>query len=827
MRFFYSYLRGSILKQILCLFLLFSFPYVLLAQDKDQASLLGTVIDQQQHPLEGAAVGLLRSADSSIVKFEVAGPNGQFIFKNLQAGSYFIQISSLGYQQVLCGPFSVTAGSRKLDAGMLLVTPAPKNLREVSIVGPKNYIEAKPGKVILNVASSVLSAGNSAYDILKTAPGVQMDAEENIRLNGKSNVLIVINGKQTFLERENLVDLLKSTSGNEIGEIELISNPSAKFDAAGSGAVINIKLKKNKNFGTNGNVNAMAGISTMGGDSDANSRGNAGLLLNYRNRKINLFGTYSFADISQSRNILLNRNIANPNLTAIHVDYSGITRRLASTYRAGMDVNVNENHVLGIMFSGSDSKIRIEKQNNSAIFNQMVLDSTIRTASDQTRGLVNSVFNFNYKGQLGKKAGQLSFDWDFIQYRRNSDELLHNDFFDAGNSPYRESLLLRNTSPSEYDIQSVKIDYALPLDKISKLEIGLQGSRVTGDSQLDFGRIISSNFYPDARFVNHFLIEEKIGAGYINYAADFKKSSFSLGLRAENTVSKGQSLTSGEKNDRSYLNLFPNVQYSYTVNKNHHLLLSYSRRISRPGYDNLNPFVAYLDQYSFRSGNPLLRPEFSQLAEISHVYKNKFTATLRTKVTNDLILEINEQDDATQINNVVSRNLDRQYLYGLELNVPLTLASWWHADMNFQSVYEKYTSTTAGSTFRNSSPSFIFSGLQSFTINGSFTGELNVKYESPTVFGIYNYEAAYAVDAALAKSFFEKKATLRLRITDLFNTYENRFTSTYRNLDLTSTENRDSMLGQLSFSYLFGRRTVKGARKRNTGSETEQGRIGN
>ena len=226
-------------------------------------------------------------------------------------------------------------------------------------------------------------------------------------------------------------------------------------------------------------------------------------------------------------------------------------------------------------------------------------DSTIRTGSDQDRGLNNAVFNINYKGLLGEKAGSISFDWDYIKYKRNSTELLTNDFFDAGNDPYRESLLLSNSSPSGYDVQSVKIDYAVSLTKKSKLEMGLQGSEVKGNSRLDFGRIISGDLYPDAQFTNRFLIDEQIGAGYINYDVDFKKGSLSLGLRAENTVSKGTSLITGGSNTRDYLNFFPNIQYTYNFNKHSNLLMSYSRRISRPGYDNLNPFVAYLDQFSF------------------------------------------------------------------------------------------------------------------------------------------------------------------------------------------------------------------------------------
>jgi outer membrane receptor protein involved in Fe transport len=814
-------------KKTFLFFCLISIYNTVLAQDKGSPIVRGIIISQEQKVLGGAAVFLLKAVDSSVVKVEVSDKIGAFTFHNVKADQYYLKLTYIGYRDILYGPYLLQNDTPDLDVGKLQLNVLLKNLKEVEIVEKKNVIERRPGKIILNVGSSILSAGNSAYDILKASPGVQMDAVDNIKLNGKGHVLITINGKQTFMEQEALMDLLKSTLSDEIDQIELISNPSSKFDAGSSGSIINIKLKKNKNFGINGSVSAMAGLSNPQAVKDPNTRYNSGLNLNFRNRALNLFGSYNYADNNQTGNIMIGREINNSRHTAINVDYLGQTHRAADTYRLGMDVNLRPNHVLGFMFNGSNNQIGINKNNRSAILNDGVLDSTIHTDSEQNRALNNSIFNVNYKGRLGKKAGQLSIDWDYINYDRSSREMLTNGFLDADNNSYRESLILRNSSPAQYNIHSVKIDYALSFNKTSKFEAGLQGSKVKGDSHLDFGRMIGPDFYPDMQFVNHFLIEEQIGAAYMNYDLNRKKSSLALGMRAEITGSKGTSLTSGEVNKRNYLNFFPNLQYSYSLNKEHNLLLSYSRRITRPGYDNLNPFVAYLDQYSFRSGNPLLKPEFSQIAEITHVFKSKFTTTLRATMATDVIMEVNEQDDASQINNAISRNIDRQYQYGVDINAPLQLATWWNADLNLQSFYEKFVAKTAtGSNFQNTSPSLIFSALQTFTFNDSFSAELNGKYESPTIYGIYNYESAYSVDAAFAKSLLKKNAILRLRVSDLFNTSSNHYSSHFQNLNLHVVERRDSRTAQLSFSYQFGRRSVKPARKRNTGSETEQGRIG-
>lgn len=813
-------------KEVFLFFCLLLVHFTLSAQDKKLPALAGVVINQEQKAADGSAVCLLAAVDSSVVKIEISDKQGRFSFTNISDGKYLLRVTSLGYQPLFYGPFTISQKNKPFNPGKLQLTSASTTLKEVSIVEQKNFIELKPGKVVLNVENSILSTSNSAFDILQAAPGVQMDAEERIRLNGKQNVLVLVNGKQTFMEGQALNDILKSMQGTEIEQIELISNPSAKYEATGSGSIINIKIKKNKQFGANGSFNANSGVSLINDDSNPNLRLGSGLNINFRNKLINVFGNYTYGDVSQDRDIVVERDINNSMRTAIDVNYKSLNRRLANSYRAGVDIDLAPNHVMGVMVSGSDNRLEITKTNNSGIFNQSILDSTILTNSDQTRGLENTVFNFNYKGTLGKKAGDLSFDWDYISYRRISTELLTNNFLDADNNAYRESSLLRNSSPSEYDVQSFKVDYNVSLSKRSKIELGVQRSRVKGDSRLDFGRMRSDVYYPDANFTNHFLIDEQIAAGYLNYNIDFKSSSLAIGLRAEKTLSEGHSLTSGHITNRDYLNFFPNLQFTQNLNDNNKILFSYSRRVTRPGYENLNPFVAYLDQYSYRSGNPYLKPEFTRIAELTHVYKSRFSATLRAKIIDDLMLDINEQNDLTHVNTIISRNIDRQFMYGLELNAPVILSQWWDMHLNLQSMYEKYTTQSAAGEYENTRPSFILSALHSMKFRNDFSAEVNGKYESPTIYGIYNYRAAYSVDAAVAKSFFNKNATVRVRVSDLFNTSINQYTSTYQGLNLLSVDKRDSMLGQVSFIYLFGRRTVKGARKRDTGSENEQQRIG-
>ncbi|HYK76911.1 MAG TPA: outer membrane beta-barrel family protein [Daejeonella sp.] len=817
------------LKKIILLTLIF-FSITVLAQEKViHKGISGFVVNEAKLAMEAATVMLLSQADSSLVKMEICDQKGAFNFQNIPSGNYLISISAIGYQKLWLGPYQISSTKPVIKLGELKLNPVSANLKEVDIVDTRRYVEVKPGKIMLNVDNSILAAGSTAYDLLKKAPGLQMDHEDNLKLNGKTGVLVMLNGKQTFMEPEALMDMLKGMQSNDIEQVELISNPSAKYVAAGTGAIINIKTKKNKNFGTNGSLTGMGGVSKLGSIYNPNGRFNTGLNLNHRNKSYNIYGNYTYADISVSRNSLLGRKINYGNQSsAIDVDYYGLTRRQAHTYKLGADYQINSKNIIGLLFSGSDILIGIDKYSSSSIYNQGQLDTTILTDSYQNRKLLNNIFNLNYKGSLAKNSGEISIDLDYINYDRSSLELL-NQFmhFNSDSYAYRPSLLLKNSSPSKYSIYSLKADYSLPLNKKTTLEMGLQASQVKGNSRLDFGQLIGSDFLPDARFSNQFKIDERIAAVYLNYNLELKNASLVLGLRTEHTNSEGFSVTNNDLNRRKYFDFFPNIQYSQNLDKDNQLMISFGRRIGRPGYDNLNTFVAYLDQYSFRSGNPLLKPAYTQNLELTHVYQDKYSSTFRVSKTTDIFMEINEQDDLTKVNTAIMRNLDRQYAYGLEFNVPIEPTAWWNVDLNLEAMYEQYKNLSGTGKFNNSSPNVVLTTSNSFKLPGKFNAELSGKYESAVAYGIYDFDPVYTVNAGFSKSVFNRKALLRLSISDILNSQQNRYRSTYQNLNLFNSEKRETRAAWLSFSYQFGKKTVKSARKRSTGSESEQSRMGN
>ncbi|MEO8793947.1 MAG: outer membrane beta-barrel family protein [Daejeonella sp.] len=797
------------------------------AQIVNTAGLTGKVTDAEKVRVEAATVILLNPLDSAIIKVEISNDQGNFTFNNLQTGSYLISVSSVGYVKNISGPYLLQSMDKIKNIGSIELKLYNKLLNEVDIEGKNRFLEVTAGKVSLNVANSILSSGSTAFDILNRAPGVQIDNNDQIKLNGKAGVLVMVNGKETFMETANLIDMLKSMQSSNIESIDLISSPSAKYSASGIASIINIKIKKNKNYGTNGVVSAMAGIGSLGDNYDPNFKYNGGLTINHRNKILNVFGNYTHADIDQSKYITSNRLMQNLNQTAIDVNYFSKQQRVSNNYRAGVDFNVAPSQIIGLLYSGSRNDIGIDKNNQTDIYNQGKVDSTIFAASGQNRLLVNNNYNLNYKGSLGEKIGNVSIDFDYLRYKRKSIEMLTNTFQTASGNTYRDELDLLNNSPSNYNIKSVKVDYTFPFNKTSSLDLGIQASNVLGENYLNFGPLVNTVFYPDSRFTNTYNIDEKIRAAFFSYNKEFKNSSLVIGLRAEQTKTNGQSVTSGANYVRNYTDLFPNLQYTQTLNKNNKLLLSLGRRIGRPGYEALNPFLAYLDQYSFKSGNPYLKPAYTQNAEATHVYKDNISTTLRVSFVNDVFLDINNQNDETFVNTIMTQNLDKQLTYGLEINAPLDITDWWNIELNFQANMVSYSTKSTIGAYTNSSPDIILNTLQNFTLSKNIKAEVSTEYENPTVYGIYNFDASYNVNAGFSASMFNKQGSLKLRLNDIFNISQSRYNSFYENLNLNMLNKLESRTAQLSFSYSFGKKTIKSARRRSTGSETEQNRVGN
>jgi len=779
----------------------------------------GKILTEKYVPAEDATVTLLSLPDSSVVKTTASSQAGVFQFDNIVSGLYLISIRKIGYNKYHSQQYRAVAG-KKIDIGEVILSPENQQLGEVTITAKKDYIQVMPDKTVLNVDRSILSAGNSVLDILTTAPGVRV-RDNSILFKGGQKALIAINGKPVGnLTDDQLADLLKSYQSNMISQVELIANPSAKYDASGGGGVINIILKKSKDLGFRASIVENA---SYGQDYKFNS----GINMNYRTDKFNFFGNYSFADNKLPRLLDIDRNIYDDNqLTNIDVDYNSTSYTKTNNYNAGVDYTIDSKQTVGILFYGYHSSAGIDKFSDTYIRNNGSLDSLLTTQSHVDRDITNLNYNVNYKGTFGKNNGtSLTADFDYSTYDRSSFELIKNYFYLTDGTSYRAPVFYTDNSPSSINIRSERIDFSQQLSKNSSLSAGVKNNQVNSDNIINFDQgADTTNFLAIPSLTDHFIYKERINAAYASYNDKFGKSDLTLGLRAEQTNSYGKSYHPDKTVARSYFDLFPNVNWTQAVDTNNQVSIGYDRRITRPNYQDLNPFVGFIGQYSYSTGNPFLKPEYHNVYSISDLYKEKYKVELRLTVTQDMFAPVFEQNDSTKVYISTINNIGTRYEYETEFTVPVDITKWWNINIDLEAGYAKYIYNQDSA--RKSTYELNLQLNQSFTINKGLKAEIYGFYSSPTYYGIKQYQAQFAMRAGLSQSVLHNNGSIKLMLTDIFNSDKYQYTSNYENLDLTGREKVGSRFLMLTFTYRFGKQTVKSQSRHAGGNADDQKRLG-
>lgn len=789
------------------------------AQNKPVAGKIsGSVVDDSRNALDFATILLLRPADSSVVRSAFSDPSGKFAFEAVPHGTYLVSASMVGYRKAVSKP--VMLNGREAVAGVLQLNIQSKALKEVRILSQKPFIERKMDKLVVNVENSSVSAGSTALEVLEKAPGVTIDKDDNISMKGKQGVLIMLDGKPTHLSQADVANMLRNMQSNQIETIELITSPSARYDAAGTSGIIDIRTRKSKNMGLNGTLTAGFGYGET-------SKYNGGTTLNYRKGKINAFGNYNYGNNGRINSLDLNREVIYQGTVTNFKQLNGWdNRRNSNSYKAGIDYFINSRHTVGFLVNGY-ANTNDQLSNSSTQRNNNLNESeSIRVLGRNSESYDNMAYNLNYKGVFDSAGKELTVDLDYSDYHGQMDELRDN-FYTLSGGAAKNPLFIKNYAPSDIGVKSLKMDYTNPLGKTAKFEAGVKFSRVDTDNDLLLARLEGSAWIPDVEYTNHFIYTESINAGYLNFSKEFKKYGIQVGLRAEQTVSEGNSVTRNEVVKRDYLEFFPSVSLSHTINKNNQLGLSYSRRIDRPGYDDLNPFMNFLDEYTFQKGNPYLNPQFTNSFDLSHTFRGSFTTSLSYSHTRDVMTTVTEQDDATMKTYAIQRNLDEQEVLGLNIYAPVPVAKWWNINNNVQIFHMRFKSRSTGEELNNGQTAVTYNMDHSFTLSKTFTAEFSTQYQSPLQYGIFRIRSQLVNNAGLRKSFMNNKMNVRLALNDIFNTRRQRLSTTYQNMNLSFTEKGESRVGRLTVNYRFGRNDIKPSRRRNTGLESEANRMKN
>lgn len=783
----------------------------------------GTVLDEQNKPLDFATVLLLNAKDSVLVKSAMTDLAGKFVFENLAKGSYKVTAAMVSYSKASSKPFTVDEQNTNVTLDDLRLTLASRSLKEVTVTSTRPFVERKIDRLVMNVEGSSVSAGSTALEVLQKAPGVTVDQNDNIAMQGKQGVLVMLDGKQTYMSNADVANMLKGMSSSQIESIELITNPSARYDASGNSGIINIKTKKSRNGGTNGSLTAGAGYGE-------NHRTNAGVTLNHRTNKLNVFGNYNYSFNKRGQDMIINRiNAGSQGNTYFGQSGSSIRDNDYNNFKAGLDIFLNKKNTLGFMVNGYINSGREIYDNKTDIGPSFgIKDSSIVAINDGLNKYRNFSYNVNYKSLLDSAGQELSVDLDYSNYNGNDRMAYDNRFFDSDGDVLRPSDIIRNGTPSQIEIKAFKVDYAKPLTKTMKLEAGVKSSWVETDNNFQFEQLQNGNWLNDARRSNHFVYTENVNAAYINVNNQFKKTSVQLGLRAEQTNSNGNLITTGKEVDRSYFDLFPSVFINQALSKNHDLGISYSRRIDRPSYDALNPFEFFLDQYTYNQGNPFLNPQYSNKYELTYTYRKSYTFGLGHTLTKDVITEVLLPDTARKALFQTRENLNKQIDYSLSANAPVSFAKWWNTNNNLVVFYLGFRSPDLrGKELNTGKVGYQFNTQHTFILGNNLTAELSGNYQSPLEYGVLKIEAQYGLDLGLSKSFLNKKANIKLGLTDIFNTRDQKISSAYEGLTYNLEQKHETRVGRITFTYRFGKNEIKPARRRSTGVEDEQRRMKN
>ncbi len=787
-----------------------------------QTSVFSKVVDENSKGVDGATVSLLNAKDSSLVKVNISEKDGRITFENIKDGNYMLNATEVGYKKMYSALFTVGKSGQQVTIADLHLEPASKELAEVTVQEKKPFIERQLDRVVINVNNSIVSAGSSALDVLSRSPGVLVNQNDNISLKGKQGVIVMIDGKPTYLAATDLANLLRATPANSIDKIELITNPSAKFEAAGSAGIINIKLKKDQRFGVNGSISLSAGEGVYG-------KLNEGINLNYRNKNINIFGNYNYTYRESYNHLVLSRNFLNNNGTlsgAYNQDNYLKFPVHSNLAKAGFDYSPSKNTTVGMVFTGLIAGYNPTGENSSDVLDSLRQKvSYFKTSNNSKDRPKNFAGNFNFKHTIDTAGQEITADLDYARYSSNSLQNYITSYFNLDGTTAQPNDILKDNQTGALNIYSIKADYVKPLKNQAKLEAGFKSSYVRADNNLAFYNIINNIAQLDTTKTNHFIYTENINAGYINYSKNFNQYKIQLGLRAEQTIADGNQLTTNNKFRNSYIQFFPSGFVSDKIDEQNELTLSIGRRIDRPTYKQLNPFKFFLDPSTYVEGNPYLKPQLTYQSDFTYTYKQKYSITLSYSNTSDNITSVlfpSESQDRVTIQS--DRNLATYYYYSLSFTVPVEVTSWWSSSNNLNTYYSDYSGNLSNTPLNKGAFAFDANSNNSFTISKKMTAELNGIYTSGNVYGYLYVKHTLDLSAGIQRTILKGKGTLKFNITDFLLTNNLVGTTDIGNYNEIFKRHIESRVATLAFVYRFGNNKVAPAKRRAGGAEDEKKR---
>lgn len=804
------------------IFLLISF-YIVMAfvsllygqvNGNEEFQLSGIIQNEKGEPIPFAIVYLMNADDKQLVKTEASDDNGLYIFEGISKGRYYLEFSENDLNTQTGEPFDLTENT---ELSAFVFKQQAQILNEAVVTNTKPIIERKDGVMTMNVESSLAATGSSAFEILEKAPGVNVDNNDNISLRGKTGILVQIDGKITQMSGTNLANFLRGIPSSNIEKIEFITNPGAKYDAAGS-SIINIKLKKDKRKGTNGSLSTAYAQGIY-------PKSNSSVSLNHRNNKVNVFGTYSFAYREWFNELLLNRRFyENGNFTGAYDQDNFLKMNFRNhIIRAGADFYANEKHTFGIVGSTVSNKFNPTGQNYSDVYDSSnSLSSRFETKNNSRDHWFNHSVNLNHKFVMDTIGTELTTDLDFANFGNDTQQNFNTRYLDLDGNEFQNPYLLHGDVLGDLKIYALKSDFVTNLKNEIKFETGIKSSYVKADNNLEFYDVSSGEPVFDTNKSNHFIYEENINAAYINGSKQFGKWGIYAGLRVENTNITGKQLVDNTSFKDSYTQLFPSGNVSYAINDNNSLELNYSRRIDRPGYDQLNPFKFFLDPTTYKEGNPYLKPQKTHSLELTHTFNQKIFTTLSFSRTTDNITEvIAPSDEDLQVTVQTNKNLDTADVFGLFLIVPIDVTKWWNTNNSLNFYYGSYSGTVANTTLKNEGNfNYNFNSVNSFKFGDGYSAEVSGNYRGREIYAFMDVDPIWYVNLGFQKKF--KNGSVKFAFNDIFFTNGAVADTEFNDYKEHFNVKRDTRTFVVTFAYNFGNSNLQQRRKTGGADDIKQ-----
>ncbi|PHN07055.1 TonB-dependent receptor [Flavilitoribacter nigricans] len=788
------------------------------------AGISGKLTENSGSAVPFANVVLYRLADSALVKVETTDESGVFRFRQLPADRYRLEATYVGFANLNRSDIELKAG-QDLELGTLTFASQAVELETATVRAQRVLVEVKPDRTVFNVEGTINSAGGDGMSLLRKAPGVTVDNNDNINVLGRSGVLLYVDGKRLPLTGQDLTNYLQNLSAEQIDRIDIITNPGARYEAEGNAGIIDIRLKRDKSMGSNGSLS----LSSSQGRYHRSSLNASG---NYRNKGLSLFATAG-ATTGEVFNNMNFRSFQN----GLVIDESN---RIVNSWqnfnvRMGADLFLGKHHTIGALFTAQNLDGERRLNNRMGIASQTspeVTDSVLIANNFADNRMRQSAYNLNYRFDNGK--GQtLNIDADYGRYRTESERLQPNLYYDANEQVVLTEIINFFDTPTEIDISTLKLDYNTGILG-GKLGLGGKLSQVVTDNNFGFYDVLNNvNQFNDFRS-NRFKYDERVYAGYFSFdRALGKKWNFTLGLRAEQTDATGDLQAYRPELQEppvelNYLNWFPNAGLTWKVAEQHTLALAYGRRINRPDYNVLNPFNNQLSQLSYEKGNPFLRPEIVNNLELGYTLAYRYNFKLAYSRTTDQITRLIAPDDVDPRASFITwENLSEQKIYSLNISAPVQMTKGWNAYFNLSGSHlDNQADYGNGAVVDVQAWTYNIFQQHTLDLPAGFKGEVSGWYSGPGVWGgVFRYESSWSLNLGLQKKFLGDRLNAKLSVNDLF--YESGWDgySEFNGLYSVGFGRFDSRRVALSLSYNFGNENVK-SRRRQTGLEEESNRLG-